>query len=108
MFYLLEVCCTPITTTLSLHLAHQLLKPGAHQPACYWFLKIVSVWTSVCVCACVCVCVPLRLLITSGIMLHDMDAIRLVKQVLQLLYSMATVVGIVNGCYFGIDTRYGN
>ena len=34
----------------------------SHAPACAWFLKIVSVWTSVCVC----VCVPLRLLITSG------------------------------------------
>ena len=68
-----------------------------------WFLKVVSVWTSVCVCVCMCVCVrvcvracvcvcvcvclPPRLLITSGMMWHDMDSIRLVKQVLQLLYG---------------------
>ena len=63
--------------------------------------KIVSVQTSVgvfcvcvyvcvvCVCVCVCVCVspPLRQLITSGVMWHDMDSIRLVKQVIQLLYG---------------------
>ena len=37
----------------------------------------------------VCICVsPLpRLLITSGVMWHDMDPIQLVKQVLQLLYG---------------------
>ena len=45
-----------------------------------------------CVCVCVfayvCVCVSPapRLLITNGMMWHDMDQIRLVKQVLQLLY----------------------
>ena len=53
-----------------------------------WFLKIVSVRMSVCVFVCACVCVrPPRLLITSGMMWHDMDPIRLVKQVLQLLYG---------------------
>ena len=43
----------------------------------------------VCVCVCVCVCVSPcpRILITSGIMWHDMDLIRLVKEVLQLLYG---------------------
>ena len=35
----------------------------------------------------VCVCPPPRLLITSGMMWCDMDLIRLVKQVLQLLYG---------------------
>ena len=54
------------------------------RPARAWFLKIVSVRTSVCVFACV--STP-RLLITSGVMLRDMDLIRLVKQVLQLLYG---------------------
>ena len=48
-----------------------------------------------------CVCPPLRLLITSGVMWHDMDSIRLIKQVLQL----ATVVVIVNGRGLGIGTR---
>ena len=38
-----------------------------------------------CVCVCVCVCLPLRLLITSGVIWRDMDPMRLVKQVLQLL-----------------------
>ena len=47
-----------------------------------WFLEIVSVRTSVRVF----VSAP-RLLITSGVMRHDIDPIRLVKQVLQLLYG---------------------
>ena len=38
----------------------------------------------VCVFACVCVS-AMRLLITSCMMWHDMDPMRLVKQVLQLL-----------------------
>ena len=35
----------------------------------------------------VCVCPFLRLLITSGVMWHDMEPMQLVKQVLQLLYG---------------------
>ena len=38
-------------------------------------------------CVCVFACPPSRLLITSGMMWRDMDLIRLVKQVLQLLYG---------------------
>ena len=49
------------------------------QPARTWFLKIVSVQTSVCF---VCVCLPPKLLITSCVMWRDMDPIQLVKQVL--------------------------
>ena len=41
----------------------------------------------VCLRVCVGVGVPLRLLITSGVMWCDMDHIRLVKQVLQLLHG---------------------
>ena len=53
-------------------------------PVRTWFLKIGPVRiVSIRVCVCVCLC-P-RLLITSGIMWHDMNLIRLVKQVLQLL-----------------------
>ena len=58
-----------------------------------WFLKIDPVQiVRVCVCVYVClsVCllsVPPRLLITSGVMWCDMDHIRLVKQVLYLLYG---------------------
>ena len=36
---------------------------------------------------CLHVCPPPKLLITSGVMWHGMDLIRLVKQTLQLLYS---------------------
>ena len=61
----------------------------------------VSVYLSVCLSVCLCVCLyacvhvcvcmcvypPPRLLIANGMMWHDMDPIRLVKQVLQLLYG---------------------
>ena len=40
-----------------------------------------------CVCVSVCVCLPSRLLITSDMMWYDMNPIRLVKQVLQLIYG---------------------
>ena len=56
-------------------------KPSQRTPG---ILKIVFVQMSVCVC--VCVSAP-RLLITSGVMWHDMYPIRLVKQALQLLYG---------------------
>ena len=46
-----------------------------------WFLKIDPV-RIICMCVCMCVCPPPRLLITSGVMWHDIDSIRLVKQVL--------------------------
>ena len=55
-----------------------------------WFLKIDLVrivGMRVYVCVCVFVCPRPRLLITSGVMWRDMDLIRLVKQVLQLLYG---------------------
>ena len=82
-----------------------LFKPGVRWPQLphAWFLKIVSVLTSVCVY--LFVCPSPRLLITSGMMWGDMDLIRLVKQVLQLLDYMATVVIIVNGRSLGIGTR---
>ena len=55
------------------------------RPESAWFLKIAFVWMSVHVCVCVCVCVclcvrarmhaclcsPPRLLITSGLICHD-------------------------------------
>ena len=57
----------------------------------------------VCVCVCVCVCPPPRLLITSGVMWHDVDPLRLLNK----FYScyMATVVIIVNGCGLDIGAR---
>ena len=60
-------------------------------------------YADVCMCVYVCVCPPPRLLITSGVMWHDMDPMQLVKQVLQLY--KATVVIIVNGSGLGIGTR---
>ena len=62
-------------------------KPGVRQPIwpmCAWFLKIDPVQI---VRMHVCVCLHPRLLITSGVMRHDMNPIQLHKQVLQLLYS---------------------
>ena len=82
-------------------------------PARAWFLKIdpvrivsicVCVFACVCVCVCVCVCLPPRLLMTSGMMWHDIDP----YDWLDKFYScyMATVVIIVNGYGLGIDTRH--
>ena len=85
---------------------------AGHRPAHAWFLKTflcrhlyaclyVSVYT-------VCVCLPSRLLITSGVMWRDMESIWLVKQGLQLLYSMAAVVVISGGHGLRIETRCSN
>ena len=75
---------------------------AGHRLTRAWFLKIVSVRTSVCVFVrvCDCVCPPLRLLITSGMIwtLYDW---------LNKFYGcyMATVAIIVNGHGLGIGTR---
>ena len=70
---------------------------AGHRPACAWFLKIISVWMSVCVC----VSAP-RLLITSGVMWHDVGP----YDWLNKFYGcyMTTVVIIVNGHGLGIGT----
>ena len=53
-----------------------------------WFLKIDLVRiVGMNACVCASVCPHPRILITSGVMWHDMDLIQLVKQVLQLLYG---------------------
>ena len=72
-----------------------------------WFLRIVSVWTSVYVFVCVCMCAAaLRLLITSDMIWHDME----ICDWLNKLYShcMATVVIIVNrqGLGVGMHCRH--
>ena len=64
-----------------------------------WFLIIVSVQMFVCVCVCVFVHPPPRLLITSGMMWHDMDPTLLVKKFYNCY--MATVVIVINGCGLG-------
>ena len=59
-----------------------------HEAAHAWFLKIDLVRiVGMNVYACACVCPHPRLLITSGVIWHDMDLIQLVKQALQLLYG---------------------
>ena len=68
-------------------------------PACDWFLKIVSVWTSIiCMCVCVhvcdCVCVPLRLLITSGVIWCDIDPYDWLNKFYG--FFMAAAVGIIS------------
>ena len=88
--------------TLQLHTYSQHPKVSDVSIVCSsatWFLNQVHTATDrrtpgflklfLCGCAHVCVCVspPPRLLITSGMMWRDMDSIRLVKQVLQLLYG---------------------
>ena len=76
---------------LSIDLSNFLNQARAgRRPARAWFLKIYHVrivCMRVCVCVFACVCPPPRLLITSGVMWRDIDLIRLVKQVLQLLYG---------------------
>ena len=71
-----------------------------------WFLKIVSVWMSVCacVCVCMCVCLPLRLLlITSGVIWTPYDWLNKFCSC-----YIATVVIIVNEHGYGIDAHHGN
>ena len=88
------------------------------RPVCAWFLQIISVQTSVyvfvCVCVCaflhVCVCVfPLpRVLITSDVVWRGMDPIRLVKQILQLLYGnfkSLSLMGVALGLICVMDTN---
>ena len=64
--------------------------------SCSWVLKIalsttlyVRVCVCVCVCVCMCVCLSLltRLLITSGVIWHDVDSVSLVKQGSKPLYG---------------------
>ena len=66
------------------------LQAGAYLVSynCFCADICVCVCLCVCACACVCVCVPIpRLLTTSGLMWRDVDPMRFVKQVLQLLYG---------------------
>ena len=77
-------------TTVYNIIAVVIFKPGARRPCgrrAPGFLKLILCGLSVCVRACVCVCLRPRLLIISGVMWRDIDLIRLVKQVPQLLYG---------------------
>ena len=57
-------------------------------------------------CACLCVCLPPRLLITRGVMWHDIDSNDWLNK-FNSCYR-ATVVSIIDGCGLGIDTRSQN
>ena len=73
------------------------VKPGFFDPV--WIVGM-----HVCVCVCLC---P-RLLITSGVMWHDMDLIRLDKKVLQLVYGNCRHYRPWHYYGLGINTRNGN
>ena len=63
--------------------------------ACAWFLKIVSVWMSVCVFVYVCVCVSApRLLIISGVIWTPYDWLNKYYSFIWQLKSLS-VVGVV-------------
>ena len=64
------------------------------QPARAWFLKIVSVRTSVCVFLYVCVCPSPRLLITSGVIWTPYDWLNNFYSFIWQLKSLS-VVGVV-------------
>ena len=69
------------------------LKIDIFKPGMHLVFKIDPEWIigmRVRVCVFACVCPRPRLLITSGVIWHDMNLIRSVKQVLQLLYGKST------------------
>ena len=72
------------------------------RPAHTWFLKIVSVWTSVCVFVYVCVCPLPRLLITSGMIFTLYDWLNKFYS----FYRAEVIVG--SGCGLRIKARCGN
>ena len=77
----------PTIYIIVLHRQHFFLNQAraGYRPARACFLKVDPVQIiSMCVClrVCVCVCPPPKILITSSVMWHDIDPIRLVKQVL--------------------------
>ena len=75
-----------------------------------WFLKIDPAWIfSIYVCVCLCECPPPRLLITSGVLWHDIDPIWLVKQDLQLVLYMTTIavalIGVALALFHIMETN---
>ena len=54
------------------------------------------------------VCLPPRLLITSGVMWHDMDSIIMIGQISSMAFIMAVVVDIDSGHGVSFYTRCGN
>ena len=66
-------CCKTVVFKIVRSLKGQYILTRLLNQARAWFLKIVSVRTSVCVF--VYVCLPPKLLITSGVMWRDVDLI---------------------------------
>ena len=65
------------------------------------FLNCFSPGSQLHVCACVCLLLIMRLLISSGVMWHDINPILLVQQILQLLQT--SVVSINSRCGLRIE-----
>ena len=72
---------------------------GQRTPGLLKLLLCGCLYVCLCVCVFVCVCMrvcpPLRLLITSGVMWHDMNPIPLVKQVLESLSLMGVALALI-------------
>ena len=75
-----------------------LYKTGMHQPAPDFLELFQCGYLYVFVC--ICVCLPPRLLITSGVMWHDMDSIWLVNQALWLLCGSCSLIDDKRGLIF--------
>ena len=67
-----------------------------------YHVLLFAKYLHVCLCVGVCLSAP-RLPVTSDVMWHDIDHIRLVKQALQLY--IAVVVGMVSGHGLSIDVH---
>ena len=68
-------------------------------------IKLIQWGLSLCVFMCVCMCVSApMLLITSGMIWHDMNHIRLVNKFYSCYY--ANVVDIINGHGLNIDMHH--
>ena len=83
-----------------------MLTTGQHVPG---FWKLIYPW-SVCVCMCVCMCVsvcpPLRLVITSGVMWHDMDPYYWLNKFYSI--CMAAILSIVTRHGLRIEVHHRN
>ena len=84
-------------------------KPGARRPvagaslvARNWYCPQVCM----CLCVCVCVCSPLRLVITSGMMWCNIDAIWLVNKFYN--FCMAPIVSIISRHGLRIEAHHRN
>ena len=67
---------------------------------------MLCVCVCVCVCVCACMCVlPLRLLITSDVIWHDMDPILLVLQLLLWQLQSVSLMGMALALIHILETN---